>query len=286
MSLTSVSALAPKTNTLFDSNNGYITPRFKRQLELVGIVSKQFFPEYDPYHVINVDQHLQTNGCFQKDWDLYKNGGSSTFKITYAQATAFLDDEYSDREMIMPREKGNGASNAIFPCGVEATMRKRFISLRESIEKGFKYDIIHFITLNTTNAEEVKQIMTEKQYQELLEGIKVNIVIAESNDNIFEKGLGMLAANPSLGNEYVIITDPTLAPKVEGIATSILKDRKCLGIASAPIKDWKIDMNLYGYESSLKSHESAVIAWASSAWNFKARQVNTEMKAYKTTHLS
>jgi hypothetical protein len=69
------------------------------------------------------------------------------------------------------------------------------------------------------------------------------------------------------------------------IATSKLEGKTCLGIASAPIKDWKVDMNLYGYEAACGSQEKAAIAWASSAWDFKARQVNAEMRAYKTTHV-
>jgi hypothetical protein len=94
----------------------------------------------------------------------------------------------------------------------------------------------------------------------------------------------MLASNSSLGMNYVIITDSTFAPKVEAIATSILKERKCLGAACAPITNWRIDMNLYGYEKALGDEKTAAIAFASSAWNFIARQAHAETVIYKSKH--
>lgn len=248
---------------------------------MVGVATKQVFAEYGPYHVININEVLQNNGCFQNDCDLYKNGGSSDFAITYEQARVFLDDEYSDRVTIMPREKN--VVNAIFPCGVEATMHKRFNSLKESLEQKYKYERIHFIVKDSKAAEEVQSLF--KEFSEMLTGIKTNFIVADTKLDIFEKGLALLKENSSLDAGYVIITDPTFAPKVEMITTSILSGKKCFGIASAPIKDWKVDMNLYGYGEALGTHEKAAIAWARSAWNFKARQAFTEMKTYKATHL-
>jgi hypothetical protein len=274
---TTVASAPSLMKTLFDSETGMINPRFKRQLEIVGIAVKQHFSDFDSYHIRNVNEELQTNGCFQKDCDLYKKGSSSAFKIDYQQAVKFLEDEYQDRETIMPREKK--MANAIFPCGVEATMHKRFNSLIESLKQGYQYDTIHFIVKDNVDKENVSKLINTT-YNELVKGIKINIIVADTDLDIFEKGLKQLKEASALSKEYVIITDPTFASKVELIASSVLNEHTCMGIASAPIKDWKVDMNLYGYESSLGSHEKAAIAWASSAWNFKARQVNTEFKNF------
>lgn len=288
-SMTTLSALPSATHTataqpnpLFDLNMGMITPRFQHQMNLVGIVAKQHFPAYDAYHVKNVCKELQDR-FFQKNCDFYKEGNTSTFTISYEQAVAFLNDDYSDREMIMPREKQK--ADGLFPCGVEATMHKRFHSLAESLKQGSQYRTIHFIAKDEADKLAVKNLING-QYKELLQGITTNIVIAETNLNIFEAGLAKLASSSSLEQEYIIITDPTFASKVEMIATSKLKEQKCLGIASAPVKSWEVDMNLYGYEKALGSHEKAAVAWALSAWNFKARDTHAALTAYEKNQIA
>jgi hypothetical protein len=51
-------------------------------------------------------------------------------------------------------------------------------------------------------------------------------------------------------------------------------------IFAIPLKDWREDMVLYGYPEALGNHEKTTIAWASSAWNFIARQLHTEARAF------
>ena len=274
---------APVTTTerapalLFDARTGMISGRFREQCELVGIVAQQCFKNYGKWHVMNMDQVLQINGCYQEDWDIYKKGELTGFKITFWQAVAFLNDEYRDREIVMPRSKER--SDAIFQCGTEATMRKHFYSFVESWNQGYRYDAIHFIVKDAAAQEEVKALLAG-EYKEYFEGIRINIVIAGTDNNIFEIGLQKLSSSGELGDKYVIITNSTLAPKVELIATSAIENSQCLGIACAPITDWCADMRLYGYEEALGSHEKATIAWAASAWNSKARQTHTEFEAF------
>ncbi len=277
MTVQTIANATSPVNTLFDPESGIINPRFKQQLDKVGIIVKPHFLDVSTDHIKNVNEELQINGCFQKDWDLYKKGGTSAFQINYEQAVNFLEDEYSDREIMMPRERR--IAHAIFPCGVEATMHKRFNSLSESIKQGYQYSKLHFIVKDEKDKENVLNLIST-DYKELLNEIDINIVVANTELDILEKGLKQLKDGTELSKEYIIITDPTFAPKVEMIAAQVLDNRQCLGIASAPIKDWRVDMNLYGYESALESHEKATIAWASSAWNFKARQVNTEFKNF------
>ena len=278
-----------RTDSFFDKE-GNITPKFKHQLDLVGLVSKAYFPAYDPYHIFNVNEHLQTKGCFQKDCEFYKNGGISIFQIDCQQAVAFLEDDYMDREDVMPREKAicdeNGKYNcsAIFPCGVEAGMVKRFASLMASLKNGHNYDIVHFIVKDAAAKTEAEELIN-KRYQDVIEGMKFEFIIADKDKDVFQTALANLSGKPSMSDNYVIITDPTFADKVERIAAEVLPNKKCLGIASVAVKDWKTDMNSYGYVEKLGSMDKAVIAWASSAWNFKARQVNTELSSYKKTHL-
>ena len=101
--LTSLEAISTPT-TLFNLETGKITYSFKKQLDLVGLISKQFFPKYDPYHILNVSEALQTNGCSPKDPDFYKNGGVSEFKINYEQAVSILEEMYSSRKVLWTEE--------------------------------------------------------------------------------------------------------------------------------------------------------------------------------------
>lgn len=292
--ISSVSA-QQKSDTFFDLQTGMIKPHFKRQLDIVGVVVKPHFPELDPYHILNVDNTLQTNGCFQNDCDLYKKGNVSKFTINYAQAKAILDEDYKNQEIILPREKVK--STAIFPGGVEPTLHKRFNSLIKSIENGYEFSAIQFVVPNEKIAENLSTLISGK-YKSILKDMVVNVHVVNLEKNWFEQGLQTLSNENKVGDQYVIITDPTFVSKVELIATSALPKRKCLGIASVPVQSWVEDMNLYDYEAKLNdlelygykaksnSHEKAAIAWASSAWNFKARQVNTELKAYKAAQIS
>lgn len=292
MNLQRVTTGISPINPLFDLESGMINPRFKHQLEIVGIVARPHFSDVDVHHIKNVLKELDTNGCFQKELDFYKDGKISTFKVSYEQAVEFLNDDYKDREIIMPREKKT--ADAIFPCGVEATMHKRFSSLKESLIQGYQYNTLHLIVPIKDRDNVLNLINTS--YKEAIKNLNINIVIADAEVNIVEEGLQTLQTSKALAEEYVIITDPTFAPKIESIASSVLKNHHCLGIASAPIQDWKIEMNLYGYEEAVKQrllgnnhpsdaekieiHQKAAIAWASAAWNFKARQVGTEFKAF------
>lgn len=66
--------------------------------------------------------------------------------------------------------------------------------------------------------------------------------------------------------------------KAETIARSILDDAnksyECLGVVSAPVKDWIPDMNDYGYTEALNGNpDQATRAWAASSWNFLARDL-------------
>lgn len=81
-----------KPTNLFNLETGQITFSFKKQLDIVGVISKQFFTKFDPYHVLNVSETLKTNGCFQKDLDFYKQGRVSEFKINYHQAVSYLEE--------------------------------------------------------------------------------------------------------------------------------------------------------------------------------------------------
>ncbi len=277
---TTIEVKNAQSQTLFNLNTGIIEPMFKRQLELVGIVSKQIFSDYNADHVMNVNEVLQKNGCFQRDFDLYKNGGTSEFKITVKQAKVFLDHDYSHRSEVMPTQKS--IPHAVFPCGVEPTMHKRFNSLKESMDKGYQYQNIHFIMKDSAAKAEVSA-MVDKEYKELLKNVSVNFVVADTDLNIFEEGLATLDDQLKAG--YAIISDASFASKVGTIATRVLPGVPFHGIASSPIKDWTREMNLFGYNKALGSPEKAAVAWAQSAWNFKARQVHSEMRAWQAKQL-
>lgn len=282
--LSGASSTQLKSPTLFDKANGEITPHFKQQLDLVGIVVKPHFPEYDSHHIVNVNEELQSNGCFQVDWDLYKKGEESAFKITYDQAVKFLDDDYSHKETQLPEltsELAEGiVCSGVYPDSLQATLTKRLNGLQLSIdENNLQYKVIYVLCKN----EEIKKLSEEfinSEFKEKLDTTNFIYIVANTESNIGLTCLKKLKESYSIKN-YVVITDGTSAEKDFLTAKNVLSEETCLGIASAPIKDWKADMNLYGYEKALGTQEKATIAFASSAWNFKARQVLTELSSYK-----
>lgn len=270
--------------TLFDLHTGKIGERFKEQLDLCGIQLHAHIPSLAADHIANVNKTLQTNGCFQRDFEIYKNGNgqNSKLQLEYDQALAFLDNDYSDRIKIMPRQKDLPA-DGIIGCGVEPTMHKRFDTIKEAIESGCKFAALHFIMKDASTREMIEGLIKEK-YSNMVRGIPIHFVITNTEIDVLKAGLNQLKNDLENGlktKNYIMVSDVVIAAKIEGIAKSILTNKKCLGVAASSTNDWIYDMNLYGYGKALGTMEKATIAWAQSAWNFKARQVHAELALYE-----
>lgn len=269
--------------TLFDLQTGKITPRFQKQLNICGIKLHAHFPHLPADHIKNVDKELQTNGCFQKDYEVYKNGGSSKLQLTEKQAVAFLEDDYSDRVQIMPKvSHKNIPADAIVGCGVEPTMHKRFDTIAKAIANGYTFAAIHFIVKDESFREMIEKLIKE-QYSEVIKGMPINFIIANVETDVHQAGLNQLQKqNGLITNNYIMVTDIMLAPKVELFAKSILNNKNFLGIAASAVTDYKKDMNIYGYQKAFKGNVTkAIIAFVCSAWNFKAREVHSELAIYE-----
>jgi len=259
-------------NYLFDRYTGEVTLDFKKQLDLIGIVSKQFFPEYEPNHIFNVNETLKTNGCFQRDYDYYKKGNKSNLKISYEQAKQYLDDDYLRKKTILPNPTSE-IIDGVMLSGLDSNslrgaLHKRLNGLKESINaRSLNFRRI-YVWCNSKTIKTLSEEFIREHFKKEFDGIE----FCYSTDDI-EK---------SILKHYVLISDGT-RNNVEFLhLQEVLKEHICLGIASVPI-DWKEEMNLYGYETALGSLEKATIAFASSSWNFKAHQVETELRAYKIT---
>lgn len=261
-----------KLSTFFHPETGMISPEFKHQLDLVGLVAEKYFPQ--GYHIYNVYEVLNKH-CFQKDNDFYKKGGISTLNVSLDQAEKFLDDCYAKRENIMPRKKVE--ADGIIPPGIFTTLKKRLNSLKEAISQGYNFKTLHFIASNQEHREAIEKLI--KENHDFFEGRTVKIENVEIELNSMEKGIAQLVEKNALAERYAIITDFLMASKAELIAKNAIKSDKytCIGIACVPTKDWRNEMSLYNY--------SDPVPWALSALNFKTRQVDTELRAYKTTHI-
>lgn len=271
--------------TLFDLESGEITEHFKNQLNISGITIDQQIEGVDLYHILNVDGILQTNGCFQVDCDFYKKGNISALNLTHEQASLFLDDEYRSRQGgdLMPDEMM--PADAIVGCGVEATMHKRFDAIKQACDYGYIFTAFYFIAKDQEMIEMIQQ-MIHANYAHVIRDVPVRFIAADVDKNILEVGLNALKQQCVLNENYIVVTDITLASKIENIVRPILEGN-FLGVVATSIKDWHVDMGLYGYpQAFIGDLEKAAIAWASSAWNFKARQVHAEKSAYLSTMAS
>lgn len=274
--MSSSTSLVPPS--LFNLHTGKITPAFQRQLNLCGIQLREHVSGLGRDHIVNVNREFQSNGCFQSDCDFYKNGNNSKLSLSYEQAVAFLDDDYRDRTEVLPRS--TGTCDAIVGSGVEATMHKRFDSIRKAIQHGCKFDTIHFIAKDEATQHMIEGLIKER-YGEVVDGSKINYIVTNVNIGILETGLTSLNQQGTLADKYVLVTDIPFASKIEGIAKPILRGKTCIGVSATSINDWHVDMNLYGYEDALGGKEKATVAWACSALNFKARQVRSELAEYE-----
>lgn len=268
----------PKLNTLFDHKTGIISADFQKLLEIVNIVSEKHFQEYESNHVCNVLYALESAGCFKRNVEYYKEGGPLPFEITDEQAIRYLNKDYKKREVTMPRQKN--IESGLFQCGVEFTLHKNFQSLRVSLEQKYTYNVIHFIAANETIKKNVETLI-DSHYKSMLSEIKVEIIVANMELNFFETALKMLLESSLLGSNYALICDPLFKVKVEGISQSILIDQECLGVVCVPIKDWRDEMENYGYKDPIR--------FVFSSLNFKTREANDcyiAFQAYTVTKLN
>ena len=93
-----------------------------------------------------------------------------------------------------------------------------------------------------------------------------------------EEALRVIKARDIKGR-VTLITDPFFAEKQLALVVSAFGSEQSNGCVSVPMYDWRQEMKLYGYDdAAFGSSEKATIAWAQSAWNFKAREMHYEMK--------
>ncbi|MCB1136272.1 MAG: hypothetical protein KDK78_08395 [Chlamydiia bacterium] len=93
-----------------------------------------------------------------------------------------------------------------------------------------------------------------------------------------------LLSKLGIKGRVTLITDPAFVEKDRARAVQALGEDRFNGCVSVPMTDWRCEMRLHGYdEKSLGSAEKATIAWAQSAWNFKAREMNFEWKNFQAS---
>lgn len=235
------------TRTLFNLETGKINSLFKKQLDLVGIVSQQHFTNYDAYHILNVNQTLQGNGCFQTDYDFYKKGGVSAFKITYDQAKAFLDEEYSTRETLLPETIQQPIigimASGVFSDSLKSTLYKRLNGLKTSIDqKNLRYETV-YVLCKDQKIKELSEKYIDEEWKKDLPNITFHYIISTSEQDVGLNCLIQLAQQPLNTTNYVVISDGTFADRDALVAQGSLKEANYCGLVSVPITDWKIDMN-------------------------------------------
>jgi hypothetical protein len=275
---TSVVASQSLPQPYFDVETG------KPSAYFMGLYAKMEVEQPPSWDVSAVAKVLDKT-CFNKELGFWRKNNKS--RISYEGAVALLDYELKNRVTLIP-EKGSQAATAIMPQGILPTIAKRMPGFVKALEAGSKFDRLLFVAKD--NKEALQNLnFIHANYGTLLEqqNISVEYVIPRVEKNLFEEALKLEQAK--VAKEYVIIADPAFAGTAVTIAQSIFKDKTCLGAASAPLKDWKVERDLYGYfdEKSQSAKDSemaeklATEAWANDLCNFIARQVFAEEKSRK-----
>ena len=264
-----------------DLETGQPGDLIRQYLTIANIEPQQVLSDYPSDHVLNLDRLLQTNGCFQRDYEFYKNGGRSPFNLIIDQAKKFLDLNYSVRQDIIPRyspDQIEGDIDVVFEGGVRYTVTTGLRSLKTMMEQGYSFRKIHFSFINPMQ-ENIDKLKVDTNYDIIFKNLQYEPYVCEPNQNTLEVNLRSMKDH--LAKRYVIVSDPIRCRKSEQTAKGILgDDYSCLGIISIPSKDWTLDMKEYGYLDD----DEATIAFAKSAWNFIARQIHTEADQFKKAH--
>ncbi len=276
------------SESLCDADSGMIQSNFVKQMKTVGLEPVQYFMDYPADHILNLNKTLQTNGCFQKDGEFYRNGGESNFKINVEQAKEFLSSYFIlfkstiTTPQFLPHEISNDTDVDVVMNGdTVATLYKHFNSLRFGIERGYKFRKIHF-SFQQQKANTLELFIQEyPEFAYILEAYPFQKYMTELNLNINEDNFKKMNNNEDFAENYVIATNPTWAKNMGERTTKIITNKKYLGVLSVSVESWQKEMELFEYPKSFNGdYDKATVAWAKAEWNAIARQLNDHTKTY------
>jgi len=255
--LVSISLFAAEQTPIVDPQTGIVNEYMQLQLKTVGLLPQS-------YHIKDVDALLQER-CFQRNYDLFRDGGTSNFDITPKQAVQSLELEYAQHKDTLPKEKVE--ADVIIPMGVttDVALKKRILILSKL--KALKYPLakIHFCG---------KKELSEPLPQEI-ESVPWDVVISDEEMDILEGCLHKLKLQT---NYLYVVADEPLGRKMSEVVKvwSEGKGINTLGYASFPETDYQNDIQAYGYNNEhLPTKEEQAVAFCKSSWNFHARSIHT-----------
>jgi hypothetical protein len=259
--------------TLFHPVTGEMTPEFKDEVALAGTVIPQEYPEYSVDHIRNVDHALQ------KAW-LHAAEGRSVETLTPERSVELLTREDRKKRSYMPRMQKK--MDALFLCGSQSIMEKRLHSLEQAVKFGYTYNRVHFIAADATMYKMAVDIVLGGRYKYLMSAC--NFVLVDKTTDIFRSGCEIILNCDFLADEYAIIIDPLFVERIEAVATSVLREKTCHGVAAVSLyASWRQEMAArfpFGEDKPYKTEAEAVSALASSVLYEKAIRVHQELEIY------
>lgn len=245
-----------------------------------GLFERMEVTKPEKMHLLDIAAILDKT-CFNKNLDHWRDNDDP--RMSYDGAVALLDYELKNRVVLMPKSTDETV-DVIMPQGILPTIAaKRMPSLEAVLNAGTKVGVLRHVVKDDKQKEETSKFINA-HYGEMLarHKIEVDYIVANASKDLFEEGLKL--RTKEISKKYILVVDDLFADTADMVAKKVLNDRESLGIASVPLdsKDWRKEMNLYGYVEAKKGNEkAAVIAFAQSLRNFITRNVFEAAKQYK-----
>lgn len=179
------------------------------------------------------------------------------------------------KDSFVPPQKP-GKVDAILYCQGTPGMRVRLRALKKSIALGWKFRTVHLLTRSQVEKEEYL-LAIEEAFLHHTSRPNFEFTLTHQLVNGLERGCKLLVLQDRIAPYHLVIeTSDLLAPKQEGrCREAFLEKSICLGSNIFPIRSWKEEIKIYGYEDQFGEEES-LCRWFHSHMQLLARKVHYE----------
>jgi len=225
---------------------------------------------------IEVIHNFFDKNFYKVDACFFEYNESNPLNLSTEFMEAYLRYSYKLRRDSFIKPISNLEVDAIICSLGTSAMTVRLMALKKMIELGWEFRKVHVITRSQSD-----KIAYEKLIEDVFPDKSIlpefNYVFTHQATQRCERGCKILKRRNQISSYYMVIeSSDFFASKVEGRCRKIFGlASTCLGSNSFPLKDWREEAKIHGYDE-LFSDEQMVCQWFYSHMQFLARKIHFE----------
>ncbi len=256
-----------------------------RSEPISSISSKKILPhqsyQISPFiqDVINIEavSDFFNERFYQLDPSYYEFNKSNVFGFSPEFMSDYLDQVYQLRRDKFIEPQNDKKVDAIICCLKKGAAIVRLQALKKSIQAGWKFNSIHIITRSNKEKNMCKELIKEIFPHDEIPS-NINFTLTHVDSYLYERGCMLLKRHHQIAPHYLIIESSDLfSNKTEARCRRTLGlHSTCLGSNIFPIRNWRDEAIIHGYNKKFPKEEDLICQWFYSHMNFLARKIHHE----------